>query len=118
MTCKEILAWIGDPSKNEWHDRKHLKCQSCDSAQRNAVSKKIENNTSLHYEDIIIHEYYVSTKNGYIFWMRMDAHNVDLILKQTSKVPSKVFKAVPFIPDIARAQKRGLIKFSCTTKRR
>ena len=38
----------------------------------------------------------------------MDAHNVDLILKQTSKVPGKVFKAVPFIPDIARAQKKGI----------
>ena len=108
MTREEILAWIGDPSKEQWTDRKILKCQSCDGARRNAVTEKIENHTSLHYEDILIHEYYVSTNNGFIFWMRLDAFSVDLILKQTSKIPSRQFKAVPYIPDIARNKKKNI----------
>ena len=40
--------------------------------------------------------------------MRLDSHTVDIILKQPSKMPSKTFKAVPFIPDFARNQKKGV----------
>ena len=54
MTREEALAWIGDQAKTQWHDRKIMKCQSCDSARRNAVTDKIESYTSLNYEDIII----------------------------------------------------------------
>ena len=38
----------------------------------------------------------------------MDAYAVDLILKQTSKIPSKQFKAVPFVPDLACTKKKSI----------
>ena len=34
--------------------------------------------------------------------------SVNLIVKQTSKLPAKIFKAIPYIPDIARLRKKAI----------
>ena len=108
MTREEVEAWISDQNKQLFNDRKIWRCQSCDYARRNALTDKIETHTSLHYQDISINEYFVTTNNGIIMWARLDEVAVDMILRQTSKLSSKVFKAIPFIPDIARFRKKEI----------
>merc|ERR1711954_239157 len=80
--------------------------------------EKMEAYTSLQYQDIIIHEYHVSTNKGNIMWARMDQVTVDIILKQSSKLPARTFKAIPFIPEIARQRKKEIDSIMLEYKRR
>ena len=106
VTRTEIEAWIGDPSKSQFHDRKIIRCPTLDGPRRNAFTKKIENFTSLHTQDIVIHDYFMSSNNGFIAWLHLDAVVVDITLKETSKTPARDFKAAVFIPKIARNWKK------------
>ena len=105
---EEILAWIGDPAKINFTDSKLIRCQTLDGPRRNCFAEKIENFTSLHLEDIEIHEYFVSSNNGMIAWLHMNANVVDRIMRETSKVPAKEFKVIPYVPDIARDRKKAI----------
>ena len=108
MTKLEILAWIGDPAKNLWHDRKILRDPALDNNRLNAFVDKIETNTSLNMHDIEIHQYFLTTNNGIIAWLHLDEPTVTAILRQTSRLPANVFKAVPFIPELARKRKKAV----------
>ena len=105
---EELEAWIGSPEKKEWHIRKIIKDPINDGARRNAITEKIEINTSLHIEDIVINDYFMTCNNGIIAWIQLETDIVQRIFRETSKIPSKTFKAVPFIPDIARTRKKAV----------
>ena len=96
----ELLDWIGDPNKHMFNNRKLWHCQSLDGARRNTITEKIEQNASLQYQDININEYFIMINDGIIMWCRIDEVTVDLILRQTSKIPSSVFKAILYVLDI------------------
>ena len=50
----------------------------------------------------------MSSNNGFIAWIHLDAPTVDRIMRETSKVPAKQFKVVPFIQEIARTKKKAI----------
>ena len=47
----------------------------------------------------------------------MDAISVEIILKEMSRISSKIFKAVPFIPHIAKECKKGIDQILLNYKR-
>ena len=72
VTREEILAWVGDREKHSFTDNKLIRDQSLDGPRKNAFIEKIEANTSLHMEDIKIHQYFMSSNKGssHVFrWM-------------------------------------------------
>ena len=95
-------------NKHNYTDSKLIRDQALNGPCKNAFVEKIENNTSLHMEDIEIHQYFMSSNNGLIAWIQLDAPIVERIMRETSRIPAKIFKTVPFIPEIARGCKKAI----------
>merc|ERR1711954_282670 len=108
MTRQELLAWVGNREKENFTDRKLIRDQALDGPRRNAFCEKIEQNTSLHLEDIEISDYFMSDNNGIIAWIHLSKPIVQRILRETSKIPARDFKAVPFLPEISRTKKKAI----------
>ena len=90
------------------HRQQAIRDQSLDGPHKNAFIGKIEANTSLRMEDIKIHQYFMTSNKSLIAWIQMDAHIIERITRETSRVPAKVFKTVPFIPELARGRKKAI----------
>ena len=118
MEPEELLAWIGDPEKSNFTDNKLIKDQALDGPMRNAFAQKMKSFISLHLHDIEIHKYFMSNNNGLIAWLHLEAPVVERIQKETSRIPARQFKCVPFIPEIARTRKKAIDNVLLNYKRK
>merc|ERR1711954_290312 len=76
-----------------------------DNDQRRSIKDKVEKYVQINGEQLVIHEYYFTTKGGYITWVRTDPRLVAKIHKRAAKSALNDFRTCTFVPKLARDRK-------------
>merc|ERR1712081_42554 len=73
--------------------------------RRRAIKDKVERFARIHHEQLNIEEYYITTKNGIIAWVKTDSRLVTEIHKQAARSQIKEFRTTNYVPKFARDRK-------------
>merc|ERR1712081_88617 len=73
--------------------------------RRRAIKDKVERFARIHREQMGIEEYYITTKNGIIAWVKTDERLVVEIHKRAARSQIKEFRTTNFVPKFARDRK-------------
>ena len=79
-----------------------------DPNRRKAIKDKVERNVRINGEQLDIEEYYITSKGGYIAWVRTDSRLVSEIHKRAQKSALKDFRTTVYVPKAARDRKSAL----------
>merc|ERR1712082_266665 len=71
----------------------------------------------IHRDQLDIEDYYVTTKNGIIAWVKTDSRLVTEIHKRAAKSQIKDFRTTNFVPKFARGRKAKVDNISMGYKR-
>ena len=114
---KEAGKWIGflmildDFRKHIWsyktiiNDNSMLYADMHDSDRRRAIKDKVKRFARIHRDQLVIEDYYITTKNGIIAWVKTDSRLVTEIHKRAAKSQIKEFRTTNFVPKFARDRK-------------
>merc|ERR1712081_167232 len=114
---KEAGKWIGflmvldDFRKHIWShktiisENSMLYAEMYDRDRRRAIKDKVERFARIHREQLNMEEYYITTKNGIIAWVKTDSRLVTEIHKRAAKSQIKDFRTTNFVPKFARDRK-------------
>merc|ERR1711954_513079 len=70
-----------------------------------AIKDKVEKNIHINTQQLLIDEYYITSKGGIIAWIKTDARLVSLIHQRAAKSSLKSFRTTLYIPKLARDRK-------------
>merc|ERR1712112_641626 len=76
-----------------------------DKDRRRAIKDKVEKFARIHHEQLNIEDYYITTKNGIIAWVKTDSRLVIEIHKRAARSQIKEFRTTNFVPKFARDRK-------------
>merc|ERR1711954_633310 len=76
-----------------------------DSDCRRAIKDKVERFARIHRDQLIIEDYYITTKNGIIAWVKTDSRLVTEIHKRVARSQIKEFRTTNFVPKFAQDRK-------------
>merc|ERR1712081_77168 len=114
---KEAGKWIGflmvleDFRKHIWshktiiNDNSMLYAEMYDRDRRRAIKDKVEKFARIHRDQLNIEDYYITTKNGIIAWVKTDSRLVVEIHKGAARSQIKEFCTTNFVPKFARDRK-------------
>merc|ERR1712081_40679 len=114
---EEAGKWIGflmvleDFRKHIWSyktevtDNSMLFAEMHDGDRRRAIKDKVERFARIHRDQSIIEDYYVTTKNGIIAWVKTDSRLVTEIHKRAARSQIKDFRTTNYVPKFARDRK-------------
>merc|ERR1712081_146520 len=114
---REAGKWIGffmvldDFRKHIWshktiiNDNSMLYAEMYDKDRRRAIKDKVEKFARIHREQLTIEDYYITTKNGIIAWVKTDSRLVVEIHKRAARSQIKEFRTTNFVPKFARDRK-------------
>merc|ERR1711954_423687 len=115
---KEASWWIGivmeleDFRKFVWSEERKEESETTilfadiyDRHRRKAIKFKVERHLHINTKQIDIIEYYVTTKKGYIAWVKLDPRMITEIHKRAAKAAICEFRTTTFVPKLARDRK-------------
>merc|ERR1711954_437918 len=80
----------------------------CDNDCRKAIKYKVEKNVNINREQMTIEDYYITSKGGYIAWVKTDRRLVLEIHRGAAKSSLKSFRSTLFVPKVARDRKNSV----------
>merc|ERR1711954_52053 len=104
MTLEEFRKHIWS-YKTEVSDTSMLFAEMHDKDRRRAIKDKVEHFARIHRDQLIIEDYYLTTKNGIIAWVKTDSRLVTEIHKRAARSQIKDFRTTTFVPKFARDRK-------------
>merc|ERR1711954_632288 len=104
MTIQEIKKHIWS-YKEVVNETALLYADVYDNDRRRAIKDKVERFVRINGDQLTIDDYYFTTKEGYIAWVKTDPRLVSEIHKRAAKSGLKDFQTMTYIPKIARDQK-------------
>merc|ERR1711954_29 len=104
MTIEEFRRHIWS-YKTEVSDTSLLFAEMHDKDRRRCIKDKVERFARIHRDQLIIEDYYLTTKNGIIAWVKTDSRLVTEIHRRASKSPIKDFRTTNYVPKFARDRK-------------
>merc|ERR1712081_13693 len=126
---EEAKRWVGivmeidDFRKFIWshkeplHDTSVLFADIYDRNRKKAIKDKVEKNVSINSKQLLIEDYYITTKNGLIAWVKTDHRLVSLIHQRAAKSSLKSFRTALYVPKIARDRKSSVDRLLMTYKK-
>merc|ERR1712081_99774 len=106
-----IIMDIADFRKFIWSHKEPLQDSSVlfadiyDRNRKKAIKDKVKKNIHINREQLMIDDYYITTKGGIIAWIKTDARLVSLIHQRAAKSSLKSFRTTLFVPKLARDRK-------------
>ena len=82
-----------------------LYAEMYDRDRRRAIKDKVERFARIHREQLNIEEYYITTKNGIIAWVKTDPRLVVEIHRRAARSQIKEFRTTNYVPKFARDRK-------------
>merc|ERR1711954_160321 len=79
-----------------------------DKNRQKAIKDKVEKKIRINGDQLIIEDYYVTSKGGYIAWVKTDPRLVQEIHKRAQKSALKDFRTTIFVPKAARDRKSSI----------
>merc|ERR1711954_585484 len=104
MTIEEFRKHVWS-YKTDLSDTAMLFSDMCDKDRRRAIKDKVERFARIHRDQLIMEDYYLTTKNGIIAWVKTDSRLVTEIHKRASRSQIKDFRTTNYVPKFARDRK-------------
>merc|ERR1711954_238966 len=104
MTLEEFRKHIWS-YKTEVSDTSMLFAEMHDKDRRRAIKDKVERFARIHRDQLDIEDYYITTKNRIIAWVKTDSRLVTEIHKRAARSQIKEFRTTIFFPKFARDRK-------------
>merc|ERR1711954_218808 len=104
MTIEEFRRHIWS-YKTEVSDTSLLFAEMHDKDRRRCIKDKVERFARIHRDQLIIEDYYLTTKNGIIAWVKTDSRLVTEIHKRAARSQIKEFRTTNYVPKFARDRK-------------
>merc|ERR1711954_510035 len=79
-----------------------------DKNRQKAIKDKVEKKIRINGDQLIIEDYYVTSKGGYIAWVKTDPRLVQEIHRRAQKSALKDFWTTIFVPKAARDRKSSI----------
>merc|ERR1712081_127533 len=104
MTLEEFRKHVWS-YKTDVSDTSMLFAEMHDKDRRHAIKDKVERFARIHRDQLDIEDYYLTTKNGIIAWVKTDSRLVTEIHKRAAKSQMKNFRTTNYVPKFARDRK-------------
>merc|ERR1712081_38329 len=126
---EEAKRWVGivmeidDFRKFIWshkeplHDTSVLFADIYDRDRKKTIKDKVEKNVNINTKQLLIDEYYITSKGGIIAWVKTDPRLVSLIHQRAAKSSLKSFRTALFVPKLARDRKSSADRLLMTYKK-
>ena len=109
MTLEEIRKHVWS-YKGVISESSLLNADMFDNDRRRAIKDKVERFLRINGEQLIINDYYFTSKGGYIAWVKTDPRLVAEMHRRAAKSAIKDFRTMTFIPKLACDRKSTLNK--------
>ena len=109
MTLAEIRKHVWS-YKGEISETSLLYADMFDNDRRRSIKDKVETYLRINGEQLVIHDYYFTSKGGYFAWVRTDPRLVAEMHRRAAKSAIKDFRTMTFIPKLACDRKSTLNK--------
>merc|ERR1712081_31161 len=76
-----------------------------DRDRQKAIKDKVEKNIHINKQQLLIEDYYITSKGSIIAWIKTDARLVSLMHQRAAKSSLKSFRTTLFVPKLARDRK-------------
>merc|ERR1711954_142487 len=106
MTINEFRKFIWSP-KRPVNDVSVINADIYDNDRRKAIKWKVEKFLHINSDQLTIEDYYITSKGGYIAWIKTDPRMINEIHRRAAKASIKDFRMTTFIPKLARDRKAG-----------
>merc|ERR1711954_260843 len=104
MTIDDFKKFIWS-SKEDLSENSILFAEKYDKGRRISIKFKVEKNIRINGKQLEILDYYITTKGGYIAWVKADHRLVNEIHKRAQKSALSDFRTTIFVPKAARDRK-------------
>merc|ERR1712081_114355 len=105
MELEDFRKFIWSDVRKEESETTTLYADIYDRHRRKAIKFKVERHLHINTRQIDILEYYVTTKKGYIAWVKLDPRMITEIHKRAAKAAIREFRTTTFVPKLARDRK-------------
>merc|ERR1711954_344056 len=109
-----IIMSIDDFRKFIWshkgviNDTSVIYADIYDKNRQKAIKDKVEKKIRINGDQLIIEDYYMTSKGGYIAWVKTDPRLVQEIHRRAQKSALKDFRTTIFVPKAARDRKSSI----------
>merc|ERR1712081_35823 len=105
MELEDFKKFIWSDVRKEESETTTLYADIYDRHRRKAIKFKVERHLHINSKQIDIIEYYVTTKKGYIAWVKLDPRMISEIHRRAAKAAICDFRTTTFVPKIAGDRK-------------
>ena len=110
MSIEDFWKFIWSGEREEESEITMINADKYDKNRRKAIKFKVEKNLYINRQQIDILEYYITSKGGYIAWVKMDPRMVAEIHRRAAKAAIKEFRTATYVPKLARDRKTSIDK--------
>ena len=110
MTIEDFKKFIWSGQREEEIIVTMLNAEKHDKNCRKAIKFKVEKNLYINRQQIDILDDYVTTKGGYIAWIKLDPRMVTEVHRPAAKAAIREFSTTTFVPKIAQDRKANIDK--------
>merc|ERR1711954_81195 len=108
MEIQEFLEFIWSGKREGEADTSIINADKFDKGRRKAIKFKVERNLRINRMQLDILDYYITTKGGYIAWLKLDPRMVAEMHKRAAKAALSEFRTSNFVPKLARERKGSI----------
>merc|ERR1711954_114896 len=108
MDIQEFRKFIWTDKQEGESDTSVINADKFDKGRRKAIKFKVERNLRINQMQLDILDYYITTKGGYIAWLKLDPRMVAEMHKRAAKAALSEFRTANFVPKLARERKASI----------
>merc|ERR1711954_294841 len=107
MTVEDFRKFIRS-NREDLSENTVIYADIYDKDHRKAIKDKVDKNVNINRQQMVIEDYYITSKGGYIAWVKTDQRLVAEIHRRAAKFALKSFRTTLYIPKVARDRKASV----------